>query len=411
MSFNVKKYLLEDVITIFNSQRIPLSSRERVSRQGIYPYYGAQGIIDYIDGYIFDGEYILVAEDGENLVSKKQQIANLAKGKFWVNNHAHIIRNNDNSDFKYLYYLLNFIDISSYVTGSAQPKLSKGNLNKIAIELPSLSVQTKVAAFLSALDDKIELNNRMNKVLEQMAQAIFKQWFVDFEFPNENGEPYKSCGGEMEWCEELGKEIPKGWKYGKIGDYVSVKSGYAFKSSWWQETGIPVIKIKDIDNNTINFSDVSYVAEDKVDAAKEFLVQGGDLLIAMTGATLGKYGIVPPVTSKVLVNQRVGKFFLGDRPTVKLGFIFGLLSREEVFNVIVSKGDGSAQPNISPSAIEGIRVIYPDNDLIVSYNSLVKDYFEKMLINIRHNLVLSNLRNTLLPKLMSGEIDVSEIEL
>ncbi|MGO0862106.1 restriction endonuclease subunit S, partial [Clostridioides difficile] len=128
-------------------------------------------------------------------------------------------------------------------------------------------------------------NNQINKKLEEMAQAIFKQWFIDFEFLNEDGEPYKSSGGEMVES-ELGM-IPKGWEIGSIGDYVKVKSGFAFKSAWWQENGIPVIKIKDISNNTINFKDISYVSEDKVDSAKDFIVNGGDLLIAMTGATIG----------------------------------------------------------------------------------------------------------------------------
>ena len=172
---------LGDISVNYDRKRIPLSAMERIERKGQYKYYGAQGVIDYIDNYIFDGTYLLVAEDGENLKSNKQNIAQLASGKFWVNNHAHILQSNDLSDIKYLLYYLNSTDLSGYITGSAQPKLSQANLNRILISLPPVDVQKKIAGVLGALDDKIELNNKINNNLEQQAQALFKSWFVNFE--------------------------------------------------------------------------------------------------------------------------------------------------------------------------------------------------------------------------------------
>ena len=125
---------LGNVIQLFDHQRVPLNSRERRERQGKYPYYGAQGIIDYIDGYIFDGRYILVAEDGENLNSKKLPLALFADGKFWVNNHAHILRGkSDVVDDSFLLACLNNADIKPFVTGAAQPKLSQANLSSFII--------------------------------------------------------------------------------------------------------------------------------------------------------------------------------------------------------------------------------------------------------------------------------------
>ena len=173
-----KTYKLGDVVNILDNRRIPLSARKREQRHGEYPYYGAQGIIDYVDDYLFDGTYLLIAEDGENLRSKKQNIAQLVSGKYWVNNHAHILESNGLCDIRYICYLLNIIDISGYITGSAQPKLNQANLLAISISLPPLEEQRRIADILGAIDDKIENNRRINTNLELQAQALFDEWFM-----------------------------------------------------------------------------------------------------------------------------------------------------------------------------------------------------------------------------------------
>lgn len=157
-----KEYKLGEVINVLDYKRIPLSTKERNTRKGSYPYYGAQGIIDYIDDYIFDGEYLLIAEDGENLKSQKQEIAQLASGKYWVNNHAHIVESNGLCDIRYICYLLNRIDISGYITGSVQPKLNQANLNSINIYLPPVNIQKSIADSMGAFDCKIIINQRIN---------------------------------------------------------------------------------------------------------------------------------------------------------------------------------------------------------------------------------------------------------
>ncbi|MBW5379747.1 restriction endonuclease subunit S, partial [Brachyspira hampsonii] len=262
--------------------------------------------------------------------------------------------------------------------------------------------QKKIASILSSLDDKIELNNRMNKILEEMAQTIFKEWFVNFNFPGEDGKPYKDSGGKMIES-ELG-EIPEGWRVGTIGEYSKVKSGFAFKSSWWIDKGIPVIKIQNVSSENINIEECSFVDEDKYKAAEIFRVNAGDLLIAMTGATLGKFAIVPKLKKDALVNQRVGKFFLGDDPIKKLPFIYSLLKLSSISNIIVSLGTGSAQPNISPTDIENIKIVYPNEDILNKYNQYTEKIFIKIINARDENHKLASIRDTLLPRLMSGEI-------
>lgn len=267
---------------------------------------------------------------------------------------------------------------------SAYPSIKPSDIGNREILLPPLETQQKIAKVLSAIDDKIELNNSINNNLEQEAQAIFKENIS------------KNCNNSKNGC---------------IGDYCAVKSGFAFKGSWWQNTGIKVIKIKTIDNDNINFNDCSYVSEDKIQYATDFIVKGGDLLIAMTGATIGKFAIVPKVNETILVNQRVGKFFLGENPVQNLPFLYCTLKEQDVINEIINKGQGSAQPNISGSDIMNTLCYFPEKQNIVDFNNLCTPIFEKIINNKYENYHLIKLRDTLLPRLISGEIDVSNVDI
>lgn len=202
---------LREVADIFDSKRIPLSSSERSKRKGPYPYYGASDIVDWIDDYIFDGEYLLISEDGENLNTRNTSIAFIAKGKFWVNNHAHVLKGKESHLNKYLSWYFSILDINPYISGAVQPKLSKTNLESIPILISQNQEEHRaIAAVLSSLDDKIELLREQNKTLEATAQAIFKEWFVNFNFPGATGKMIDS---------ELG-EIPEGWKVGTVNDVI-----------------------------------------------------------------------------------------------------------------------------------------------------------------------------------------------
>ena len=157
-----KKYRFDEVTINFDKKRIPLSSAQREKRQGMFRYYGAQGVIDHVDDYIFEGTYLLIAEDGENLKSKKQNIAQVVDGQFWVNNHAHIVQGNEQCDTRFLCYLISSMDLSGYITGSAQPKLSQANLNAVTLSLPTLAEQKRIVEYLYMLDQKIDVNRQIN---------------------------------------------------------------------------------------------------------------------------------------------------------------------------------------------------------------------------------------------------------
>ncbi len=318
-------------------------------------------------------------------------------------NDVLVMRAKQGCNPRYLYYLLSDDVFFDYATATAKgTKMPRGDKSAIMrYEVPDLSIerQIKIAATLSCIDDKIELNNRINRNLEAQAQAIFKSWFVDFD-PFKDGEFVDS---------ELGK-MPKGWRVGTLGEYCKVKSGYAFKSNWWQDKGVKVVKIKNI-GNTLNLSDCSCVDKEKKELAKDFIAIGGDLLIAMTGATVGKFCIVPQIDETILVNQRVGKFFLGNNPIEKLPFVYFLLNKSEVIDEILNRRQGSAQSNISPTDIETVKIIFPQIHVIEQFNNLTKYFFVNITKNQQQNQSLTAIRDAILPKLINGDIEIVKGEI
>ena len=174
-----RNFCITELADFCNAQRIPLSAMERAHKKGNFPYYGASGIVDYIDNYIFDGSYILISEDGENLKSRKTPIAFEATGKFWVNNHAHVLKAKKPHLTALIIQYFSQLDLSPYLTGAAQPKLNKASLNLIPLYLPiDESEQKAIASILSSLKDKIDLLHCQNKTLESMAETLFRQWFI-----------------------------------------------------------------------------------------------------------------------------------------------------------------------------------------------------------------------------------------
>ena len=291
---------------------------------------------------------------------------------------------NENTDPLFLFYLLKYNKgkIEGMGSGTTFKEVSGNTMKNILVNVPTdKKVQEKIASILGSIDDKIEENERINNNLLEQALTLYA---TQFSLLKLNG------------C---------------IGDYCSVKSGFAFKSSWWTNCGIRVIKIGSINQDNLNLLECSYVDEDKADRAKDFVVKAGDLLIAMTGATIGKYAMVPYSSEVLLVNQRVGKFFLGNNPVEKLPFIYCTLKQPEVYGEVVNRGQGSAQPNISASDIMSIPCVIPSQDAINDFNDMSQPLFDLIISNQRENQQLSELRNALLPKLMSGELDVSGIDL
>jgi type I restriction enzyme S subunit len=248
---------LGELVQNFDSRRVPLSSREREKRPGPFPYYGATGVMDYVDDFIFEGLHLLVAEDGSVETSAGKPFLQLVDGKFWVNNHAHVLKGKSDEETRFLFYALSTIAIRPFMSGSVQAKLSQGNLNKIPVPYPAdENTRLAIAHILGTLDDKIELNRKQNETLEAMARALFKAWFVDFEPVRAKMEGRWQRGQSLPGLpahlydlfpdrlveSELG-EIPEGWEVTSLSEYSSLNP-----ESWTKRTRPKQIRYVDLSN-------------------------------------------------------------------------------------------------------------------------------------------------------------------
>ncbi len=386
---------LGDVIELFDQKRVPLNSRERQQRPGQYPYYGAQGIIDHIDDYIFDGRYILVAEDGENLNSKKLPLALFADGKFWVNNHAHILRAKPKiADDTFLLACLNNADIKPFVTGAAQPKLSQANLRLIEIPFPPLPVQQRIAGILSAYDKLIENNQRRIRILEGMARSLYREWFVHFRFPGHEKLPRVASA--------LG-DIPKGWEVATFGDLYNTSSGGTpsrKRPEYFEGGNIAWVKSQELPDGFI-LSIQERITEQALEDSSAKLFPANTVLVALYGATIGKLGIL---SREAATNQaccavlpKIAAFGMG------YAFLTLLLNRERIIGLRL----GAAQQNISQILLRNFECLKPPENLAEQFSKRTAPLFDGILALRRKIENLRQTRNLLLPRLMSGQVRIA----
>ena len=375
-----KKYRFDEVTINFDKKRIPLSSAQREKRQGTFRYYGAQGVIDHVDDYIFDGTYLLIAEDGENLKSKKQNIAQVVDGQFWVNNHAHIVQGNERCDTRFLCYLINSMDLSGYVTGSAQPKLSQANLNAITLSLPTLVEQKRIVEYLYMLDQKIDVNRQINDNLEQQAQSYFQELFVDNASPE--------------------------WTTGTISDLGTVVGGSTpskAKPEYYTESGIAWITPKDLSINKSKF--VSHGENDITELglrnSSASLMPEGTVLFS----SRAPIGYIAIAAGEVTTNQ--GFKSVVPKPEIGTPFVYFFL--KNTLPVIEGMASGSTFKEVSGSTMKNVSAVIPDAETLAKFSDFCAPIFAQQRILEEQNQSLATLRDNLLPKLMSGEIDVSAV--
>ena len=384
---------LGEVIELYDHERIPLSTQQRSHRQGKYPYYGASGVIDYVDDYIFDGRFLLISEDGANLVERKTPIAFFASGKFWVNNHAHVVRGIPGvADDYFLMSYIQSTNISGYITGTAQPKLSQSNLKAIRLPLPPFPTQRKIAAVLSAYDDLIENNTRRIEILEEIAKAIYREWFVEFRFPGHEG---------VEMVEsELGL-IPQGWEVGKLGDLAESVRRNIKPSDINQET--PYLGLEHLPRKSIALSNWDSV--DSINSAK-LAFKKGEILFGKIRPYFHKVGVAPLEgicsSDTIVIRPKRNECF-----AMTLSYV----SSEHFVEYATITSQGTKMPRADWKVLAKYPVVIPPDQITQRFSSFVRDVVEKIQNLIFQNRNLRQTRDLLLPKLISGEIDVSELDM
>ena len=377
-----KKYRFDEVTINFDKKRIPLSSAQREKRQGTFRYYGAQGVIDHVDDYIFDGTYLLIAEDGENLKSKKQNIAQVVDGQFWVNNHAHIVQGNEQCDTRFLCYLINSMDLSGYVTGSAQPKLSQANLNAVTLSLPTLAEQKRIVEYLYMLDQKIDVNRQINDNLEQQAMALYRQMFVE-----NNNDARRECRADEYFDISIGKTPPR-----KEAQWFSMNP-----------TDCIWVSISDMGRCGMYIADSSeYLTHESVDKFNIKVVPDNTVLLSFK-LTVGRVAI----TDGAMVTNEAIAHFKTDKPEIN-EYLYCYFKD---FNYQTMGSTSSIATAVNSKIIKAMPFVIPTDAELVSFHSATAPMFEMIKTRQRENTRLAELRDSLLPKLMSGEIDVSAVQL
>jgi len=381
---------LGDLVTFQRGHDLPKAEM----KEGPYPVVGSNGIIGYHSKYTTEAPCITIGRSGN--------VGNpfLSKCKTWAHNTTLYIKEFKNTDPIYIYYLLKTLDLGYYAVGSAVPTLNRNHIHPILISVPeSIEEQRSIAATLSALDDMIELNNQINKTLEEMAQAIFKSWFVDFE-------PFKD--GEFEES-ELGL-IPKGWNVKRIDqidieitDYVANGSFAALKENVTlcdEEDYAVFIRNVDLKANSFN----KFVDKKSYEFLRKTKLWGGEVIISNVG-DVGSVFRCPLLAKPMTLGNNM--IMLKSISPVNYNlFLYILFKYSYGIELIKSITSGSAQPKFNKTDFRNLKIIVPPKEVIQLFNNIVEKLYRIVDEGIVENQLLSTVRDTLLPKLMSGEIRV-----
>ncbi len=402
---------LGNLVNNLDSRRIPLSGRVRSTRPGPYPYYGATGVMDRVDDWLFEGRHLLVAEDGSVETSSGTPFLQLVDGQFWVNNHAHVLQGATDEETRYLYYALSTVQVHPFMSGSVQAKLSQRNLNRIPVHYPpERSQRSAIAHVLGTLDDRIELNRRMNATLEAMARALFRSWFVDFD-PVRAKMEGRDPGLPKDIADlfpdrlvdsEIG-EIPDGWDVSTIGQEVDVVGG-----------STPSTKEPSFWNGSINWAtprDLSALASPVLVATSRRITERGLERISS--------GLLPRGTVLLSSRAPIGYLAIADVPVaINQGFIamkcgrrlfavYAWLWAAAHMDEILEKANGSTFLEISKRSFRPLPVVVPSEAVRVVHARFTQSLYDRIVKNERESGVLASVRDVLLPKLVSGKLRVN----
>lgn len=373
---------LGDLITFQRGHDLPKSEFVH----GKYPIAGSNGIIGYHNEFTTKGPSITIGRSGS------LGAPYFYENDFWAHNTTLYVKEFHNSDPKFVYYLLKTLDFTQFNSGSAVPSLNRNYIHPLEVFVPEdKKTQHRIAEILSALDDKIELNRQTNGTLEAIAQAIFKEWFVYFNFPSASGEKVES---------ELGM-IPKGWGVGRLGDFGNVVCGKTPSKANANYFGgeIPFIKIPDMHNSVFITDTEDSLTEVGALTQKNKFLPPYSLIVSC----IATVGLVSLTSKKSQTNQQINAI-IPKRDHTSLYLYFYLKGLKGLLKDLGS--GGSATLNVNTTSFSNIICVIPDENILFEYGIVIKPLFEKILSSNQEISFLSKIRDTMLPKLMSGAIEV-----
>lgn len=385
---------LGDILNFRRGHDLPQKNMEK----GIFPVIGSNGVIGYHNEFTTPGPCITVGRSG-NVGTPF-----LSKNDSWAHNTTLYIDDFKGNDPKFIYYFLQTLNLKNYAGGSAVPTLNRNHIHPIDIIYPiNFEEQKAIANILSSLDEKIEVNNQINKKLEEVAQTIFKQWFVDFEFPDEEGKPYKSSGGVMVES-ELGM-IPEGWKVMKIGELSDVSIGKTpprKENEWFSQNNkdLKWISIKDMgEAGTYIIKTKEYLTREAVHKFNVKIIPDNTVILSFK-LTVGRLALT---VGEMLSNEAIAHFVLKDDSSITNEYLYIYLLN---FNFDSLGSTSSIATATNSKIVKTIPILQPNSEVLTEFMIKIRPIFEMLKSNTLEINQLESCKEILLPKLMSGEIRV-----
>lgn len=391
---NMSRYKLRDLLSIQNGKDY------RNLNHGDIPVYGTGGIIAHVNAFLSDRESILLPRKGtlNNIM--------YVSGKFWTVDTMYWTKINENLAYpKYLFYYLSLLDLSARDSGSTLPSMTFESYYTLDIDLPPLEKQKNIADRIFKINQNIENNNSIINNLESLAKTIYDYWFLQFEFPNEEGKPYKSSGGKMVWCEELKREIPEGWEVSTLKNMYEIKRGISYSSKDIESgEGIPMINLACIDINR-NYRDGELKYYNRKNAP---ILDEGDMLIATTDLTrnadiVGCPIITPYDGNKYTYSMDLARIDI-NCPTLSKWYVYSTLRTESYHNYIKKWASGTNVLHLNLDGMNWYTTLIPDIAVQKTYAGIIEPIVKKQSLLMKENRELSSLRDFLLPMLMNGQV-------
>ena len=387
----MKEYKLSEILTIKNGRDY------KNLKNGLYPVYGSGGLMCTVDNYLYERPSVLLPRKGT--LSNIQ----FADSPFWTVDTLYYTEIDTHlADPYYLYYYLKQLDLTRLDSGTGVPSMTFDSYYNIKVCLPNIDKQRAVGQLLSVVDDKIQLNKRINDNLEAMAKQLYDYWFVQFDFPNEEGKPYKSSGGAMVYNEKLKREIPQGWTAAKIKDVAQTYSGgtpTSTNSEYYDGGNIPWINSGEL-NNSIITSTTNYITEEGLKNSSAKLYPQDTILVALYGATAGKVSLL---SFEACSNQAV----CGVIPPNKIMTTYIRYYLFSLYEHFITLSSGSARDNISQDTIKNTILPIPQEKILKEYSDAVAPIISKIIANQKEMENLTKQRDELLPILMNGQASVN----
>ena len=291
--------------------------------------------------------------------------------------------------------------------GAVFDSLKCADIPNFTLPVPTLPEQRSIAHVLGTLDEKIELNQQMNTTLEEMAQAIFKHWFIDYEFPNEEGHPYKSSGGEVAYDADLGGEIPKGWRADQLGNHSIIKGRIGWKGlqvSEYVAEGPLIVGGTQLENDRVSWDECPRVPQKRYDESPEIMLRRGDILMTKDG-TIGKLALVDDASEPATVAS--GIFVIRSNSSIiNQMYLWNYFKSRAFESLVESRIEGSVIPHLYQRDITEMTIVLPTQRVAMEFEAVASAIQNRFAANSDNSGSLSRVRDSLLPKLMSGKIRV-----